>query len=291
MSYGRRTLSPGAVRWRSAHGKGLLVVGCDVWQVATGPARTQASWAGRLAGLPALWTRGCRRLVVVAVHLDEDIAAAGGLMAAANQRGIPIEVVAITDDCGAAALDARNGFGSTSMASDAAERAVRTGHGSSDVPGTAMGDLRLQYRRAHRTMCYEKLGAGHVHRSYLRLAPGTVPGREDEVVAALSETLGAQPTDPAAATWIVAPWDHDGNGEHEATGRAAARVAVSIRASLLQYLVTAWTLADPSEVPWDRARTVPMSPRVQGHKVDAIPYVVRPAVLEPVADRELFLTR
>ncbi|MBK4348967.1 bifunctional PIG-L family deacetylase/class I SAM-dependent methyltransferase [Lacisediminihabitans changchengi] len=59
---------------------------------------------GRLAHLPRLSLEGIERLVVFAAHPDDETLGAGGLMAEAHRRRIPVDVIVVTD--GGAAGDA-----------------------------------------------------------------------------------------------------------------------------------------------------------------------------------------
>jgi LmbE family N-acetylglucosaminyl deacetylase len=86
------------------------VTGYDVGgRDLTGPGTTEQRWrsSGLLAALPHHAPEELRpagRVVVVAPHPDDETLGAGGLMAEANRRRIPIHVVMVTD--GGAAGDA-----------------------------------------------------------------------------------------------------------------------------------------------------------------------------------------
>ena len=108
--------------------------------------------------------RSCRRLVVIATHLDEDISAAGGLIARLAEQDVPIDVLAVTD-----------GDGATVGAKGA-------------TPPHELGR-----RRAHRSVSYRRLGAYQVRRHDLALRSNTIADAEADVVAALSEILGFDP--------------------------------------------------------------------------------------------------
>lgn len=60
---------------------------------------------------------------------------------------------------------------------------------------------------------------------------------------------------------VVAPWRGDAHGDHRVAGDAAARVAASHGAVLLEYPVWLWHWADPdrAEVPWPGFVRVPQS--------------------------------
>ncbi|HSU09881.1 MAG TPA: PIG-L family deacetylase, partial [Pseudonocardia sp.] len=152
------------------------------------PHHSARSLAHPLGEVGVLRYRSCRRLVVIATHLYEDISAAGGLIARLAEHDVRIDVLAVT-----------NGEGGTESATSPHE---------------------LGRRRAHRSVSYQRLGARQVRRYELALRSNTIADAEADVVAALSEILGYGP-DPCAA-WVLAPWQHDGHADHDAVGRAAA---------------------------------------------------------------------
>lgn len=55
---------------------------------------------------------------------------------------------------------------------------------------------------------------------------------------------------------VLAPWARDGHTDHDEVGLAAERTCQRADARLLAYLVWAWPWAQPSELPWEKARRV-----------------------------------
>jgi LmbE family N-acetylglucosaminyl deacetylase len=228
---------------------------CDVGAVARG-------WSGLTehrscppgaVGMLRYWS--CRRLVVIATHLDEDISAAGGLIGRLAEHDVRIDVLAVTD-----------GDGGTEGATPPHE---------------------LGRRRAHRSVSYQRLGARQVRRYELALRSNTIADAEADVVAALSEILGYG-SDPCAA-WVLAPWQYDGHADHDAVGRAAAVVCHAYRARLVEYLVTSWSTAGLHGIPWGRARQLPLTPLLHLRKLHAISTLGLRADGSLVGDREIFL--
>jgi len=72
------------------------------------------------------------------------------------------------------------------------------------------------------------------------------------------------------ADWCLAPWQHDGHPDHDATGRAAARACANAGVELARYLVWAWHWAEPARLPWGRARRIRLSPEDVAAKRAAI---------------------
>ena len=70
----------------------------------------------------------------------------------------------------------------------------------------------------------------------------------------------------------LATWRGDRHPDHEAVGRAAARAARSVGATLWEFPVWAWHWARPgaAEVPWHRAAVIHLSPDALVRKAAAI---------------------
>jgi len=66
-------------------------------------------------------------------------------------------------------------------------------------------------------------------------------------IASLGEIVGE-----GHGTLLVAPWRHDGHPDHDAAGRAAARVAASSGARLVEYPLLMWHRLQPDEAPWEQ---------------------------------------
>ncbi|MCU1396355.1 MAG: acetylglucosaminylphosphatidylinositol deacetylase [Ilumatobacteraceae bacterium] len=58
---------------------------------------TEQAWDEVCSTLPSFEWPGCDRLVVVSPHPDDETLGAGGLIATAVQRGLPVTVLAVTD--------------------------------------------------------------------------------------------------------------------------------------------------------------------------------------------------
>ncbi len=91
----------------------------------------------------------------------------------------------------------------------------------------------------------------------LGLPDGEIARHERRLADLLTEILDPRP----AGTWLAATWRGDGHPDHEAVGRAAALAAERTGAVLVEYPVWMWHWALPGDdaVPWERARTVPVT--------------------------------
>lgn len=162
-----------------------------------------------LPSLPPLRTARCRGLVIVNTHLDEDICAAGGLIAHVAARGAPIHVLAVTDSDGASAA-----------------------HRHAAPPGD------LNRRLANQRLAYERLGARQARHDALALRGGQVDDHRGDVLAALSEIIGFAPA--TSGLWVLAPQRDDPHPDHAAAGAAAAQACHAYRVRLIEYLPTGW---------------------------------------------------
>jgi LmbE family N-acetylglucosaminyl deacetylase len=98
--------------------------------------------------------------------------------------------------------------------------------------------------------------------------------REAEIAGILSElTRGFEV--------CLAPWKHDAQPAHEATGRAAREAASCV----LSYPVNMWDWALPGDlrVPWDRSVQVPLPTRAVARKIQAIELLTHPVSGAPAA--------
>jgi LmbE family N-acetylglucosaminyl deacetylase len=95
----------------------------------------------------------------------------------------------------------------------------------------------------------------------LRLPDGRV--RAENVEAALVSLL--EPSD-----LVLAPWAHDGHPDHDQVGMAAELVCQRVGASFLAYLVWAWHWAQPSDIPWEKARRVELDDATAWRKREAV---------------------
>lgn len=213
-----------------------------------GAGTPEAAWRPYVESrdLPHIWlTPAPARALVVAPHPDDEVLGVGGLLALLAQAGTQVDILSVTDG------EASHPGGSIDPDLLAARRAAET---AAALRGLG---LRTPPRRLH-------------------LPDGGREGLEQPVVDAIRLERG---------TWLLAPWAHDGHPDHEAVGRACARVARRDGARLLAYPVWMWHWATPSDprVPWAQARQVGLPAEAQAAKARAIAEFV--TQVEPIGPR------
>lgn len=181
-------------------------------------------WRSWSRVFPPLELAGCRRLVVVAPHPDDEVLGVGGLMATAVGTGVELDIVAVTD-------------------------------GDASHPGSpTVTPAELARLRPAESACALLALGLSAATTRLRVPDGRVRRHEPQVTEVLRSLLAGDPT----GTWCLATARFDGHPDHEATGRAAAAACTATGARLLEYPVWAWHWAKPDDptVPWERASTI-----------------------------------
>lgn len=189
--------------------------------LATG-GTSAATW--RSAGpLPTLDLDGCRTLVIVGAHPDDETLGLGATAAHLAARGVEVRVVSASD--GGAAYPHASGSAQDQLADE---------------------------RRSELDAAASTLGAGTP--ITLGLPDGRLADHEDRLAALLTALLA----DTGPGTWCAATWRGDGHPDHEAVGRAAASAAAATTVTLLEYPVWMWHWAQPDDpdVPWEHAFSI-----------------------------------
>ncbi len=167
----------------------------------------RVAWS-RLRRSAPTWVPPPRRTVVVAPHPDDEVLGAGGIIAIQSAAAVRIDVLAVTN--GEAAYP--------------------------DVDPATLAELRRKEQGAALATLAESVPS--VQR--LGLDDGRVRNHEDDLYELLGKIV--LPDD-----LLVAPWKNDHHCDHEAVGRAAARVADEIGCSLAASLFWAWQHTDPTD--------------------------------------------
>jgi LmbE family N-acetylglucosaminyl deacetylase/SAM-dependent methyltransferase len=198
------------------------------------PGTAESVWAdsGLWDGIRPVDLDGVSALVVVAAHPDDETLGAGGLIADAAARGIPVTVVVAT--------------------------AGEASH--PDSPGHA--PVRLaEIRRSELRAAVARLAPAAVVRQ-LGVPDGAVGSAVDRLALEIGSAVDrpaveAVPAVPAAArALLLAPWSGDRHPDHAAAAAAARRVAGERDCRLLEYPVWAWHWARPDDGTFVREQLV-----------------------------------
>ncbi|QXI26311.1 PIG-L deacetylase family protein [Pseudomonas vanderleydeniana] len=209
--------------------------------------------------LDALVPPACR-LVVVAPHPDDEVLMCGGLLAdlvARPQQDLLL--ISVTDG-------------------EASHR--DSAHWSAH---------NLRQARVHESQAaLRALGLNSASLNWLRvgLPDSGVPHHETELWHCLAQRL--EPGDR-----LITTWREDGHCDHEAVGRACAKAARQLGASLLEAPVWAWHWASPEDarIPWHKARKLILDESslrrkhqaISAHRSQITPDGDKAAVLSPHA--------
>jgi LmbE family N-acetylglucosaminyl deacetylase len=186
-----------------------------------------------VADAPALDLTTCPGLVLVAPHPDDETLGLGATAAQLAATGVDVQVVSVSDG------------------------------GASRPAASPLQRIRLESQRRSELLRATRI-LGICTPVSLGLPDGRLGDHEDGLTDLLVEIL----EDAAPAPWCAATWRGDGHPDHEAVGRAAAAACARTGATLLEYPVWMWHWASPTDpaVPWDRARSLPVSTRALDRK-------------------------
>lgn len=180
---------------------------------------------------------GTKLLVVVAAHPDDESLGAGGLMATAQDSGIPVVVIVAT-----------------------------AGEHSHPESPTFSPERLSAVRRVEVVRAIDALAPGAVVQ-LLGLRDGELRHHVDSLTKAIGSQLAGR-----SGVLVAAPWRGDGHPDHTAAGEAAAVAAEAAGASLAEYPIWGWHWARPEspEWPWARLRTLPLGPGATTAKTMAL---------------------
>ncbi len=196
---------------------------------ATLPGTSVEQWSGALESLPPVDLEGVEQLLVFSAHPDDETLAAGGLIATAAARGIPVQVVIVTD-------------------------------GSASHPNSSTVDAQtLSMRRAREAFEAIALLAPEASLSLLGFTDGRVLDERDAIAAAID--IPVSEADPRAL--VLAPWRGDGHRDHRVVGELVAAAAEKHRRLLLEYPVWMWHWATPGTTDLTAARTLELTPEAR----------------------------
>jgi LmbE family N-acetylglucosaminyl deacetylase/protein-L-isoaspartate O-methyltransferase len=196
----------------------------------------------RLLALPplasALDLAAVSRLLVLAAHPDDETLGAGGLIADAAVRGLPVTVVVVTD-------------------------------GAASHPGSATSSRSLVATRAEEA----RVAVGLLGRDVDLVLWDVADGAVREARAEVAERL--RPLLPGPGGLLVAPWRGDGHRDHRVLGEIAADLvgeAGTAAPTLLEYPIWLWHWGSPDhpDVPWSSLRSSPLDAAADAAKRSAL---------------------
>ncbi|WP_270354241.1 bifunctional PIG-L family deacetylase/class I SAM-dependent methyltransferase [Microbacterium testaceum] len=202
------------------------------------PGTDESVWAAALASrrLPPV-DLDVDRIVVVAAHPDDECLGAGGLLATAAGRGIPIDVVVATD-----------------------------GEGSHPASPTHSPAGLARRRRAELAEAMDRIGVEGL--PVLLGLPDASTGAHRRVIA---ETLDALlRRGDARRVLVLSTWRGDGHHDHRVVGEVAEQVAAVRGARHRAFPIWLWHWGTPDDVPWDRAERAPLGSDAAAAKARAL---------------------
>ncbi|MBW4042950.1 MAG: bifunctional PIG-L family deacetylase/class I SAM-dependent methyltransferase [Acidobacteria bacterium] len=209
--------------------------------------------AGYRASLPPLDTGPLRRLIVVAAHPDDETLMAGGLIAHAAGRGLPVTVVVAT-----------------------------SGEASHPHSPTWTGPALAAEREREVAAALDRL-APDARLVLLRMPDGALAEQETELVSALLSEVAAEDT-------VVSTWRGDQHPDHSAVARAAAAVASRRRAVHLEAPIWLWHWGEPGIARLPEAVRFDLDEPALAAKRDAIAlHATQVEPLSPAAGDEVLL--
>jgi LmbE family N-acetylglucosaminyl deacetylase len=186
------------------------------------PLTPETKWLSLLRDI-ADWDFPAVPTLVFAPHPDDETLGAGGLIAKLCSQCIPVTVVAVTDG--------ENAYANTTEGLD-------------------------QIRVPEQTETLRRLGVPKSMTHRLNLPDRDVSEDEDEDEDELVDLLLPLVT---PEMHLIAPWQWDFHPDHEAVGRAAARVSQLIGLSITYYLFWTWHRGTPGHLNSLRLLRLPLS--------------------------------
>ena len=183
-------------------------------------------WVNAELRLPDLDLSGCREIVVVGAHPDDETLGFGATAVLLAEAGARVQIVSASDG------------------------------GAAHPDQSLLQRFKLESVRRHELHNAAAV-LGLSAPICLGLPDGQIAEHEERLADLLTEILATKPP----GTWCASIWRGDGHPDHEAVGRAAAFAAEQTGAVLIEYPVWMWHWAVPDDVavPWGRACSAPLT--------------------------------
>lgn len=194
---------------------------------------SEAEWAEVLRDVPD-WNVPDQPILVIAPHPDDETLGAGGLIASARARGVPVRVAAVT-------------YGENAYPENNPQEIE------------ALRVLRIE----EQTNALHQLGIIGEDIIRFALPDSDVQSRQEELLDRLLPLVLPE-------THILAPWRHDFHPDHRACGITAEEVARRTGARLSSYFFWTWHQGSPQQVRDLSLRSVPLTPSLLQRKADAL---------------------
>ncbi len=211
---------------------------------------TVSAWRDdpRWATAPMMSLDRIESLIVVAAHPDDETLGAGGIIHACARRGIPIEVVIVTD-------------------------------GAASHPGDALMPLR-RAREAHKAL---STLAPDARLTLLGFADAETHTLRREIRLALADVIATAPREST----VLAPWRGDGHRDHRVVGEIVASLVAPEALLEYPVWMWHWGHPDHPAIDWSRMRAVAIDPAAKQRAIAAYTSQtsgVRPVVSAAVLD-------
>lgn len=167
-------------------------------------------------------------LVVVAAHPDDETLGAAGLMAHAARRGTPVAVVVTSD-----------------------------GERSHPASPTHSPSQLAILRRTETSRAVSMVAPGS-DVLFLGLPDGELADHLTVLRAELAAVLDGPAAATAARVLVAAPWSGDGHRDHRVVAEVCAAVCAARGIRHVGYPVWAWHWGAADDLPWSRARALPL---------------------------------
>ncbi|SDO27349.1 N-acetylglucosaminyl deacetylase, LmbE family [Microbacterium sp. ru370.1] len=201
------------------------------------PGTAESVWSAALKRhLPPL-VLDVDRVVVVAAHPDDETLGAAGLIATAAARGIPVDLLVVTD-----------------------------GEGSHpDSPTHSPATLALARRRELREAA-SIVGVGS-EPVFLGLPDGGTDDHRDAIAAALHDVIDRASADRLL---VLSPWRGDGHRDHRVVGEIVEEECAARGVRSRSFPIWLWHWGGSDDVPWERAERLTLDAAARDAKTRAL---------------------
>lgn len=203
------------------------------------PGTDEDVWTSALAtrdALPAL-DLDVDRIIVMAAHPDDETLGAAGVLATASARGIPIDLIVVTD-----------------------------GEGSHPDSVTHSPAILALLRRRELVEAARIVGLD-VDPLFLGLPDGGTEEYRDAIAAALRDALDRV---GEGRMLVLAPWRGDAHRDHRVVGEIVEDVCAARGVRSRAFPIWLWHWGAPGDVPWDRAERQVLDPAAREAKTRAL---------------------